>query len=230
MFMKKKVLGGWQNWVIPDGHFVIKKQKTLKESEDIIRPFFKRIHRTEQSVVKEAKRTRHDYFKSLSIVKKSGCPPNLLGYPHILRNHRIKEICVVPLGKKITHLYNQGKKKEAKNLIDAFMELSHQLWQYGIFEKTRKFYDNYGVYRNKVMLVDFLELEDEKRKIVASLKRSEWKKHLPNLEKRIPPEVALYFRKRVYEELNPKKFEAFWLANTKNLETKKHSNKIHRTR
>jgi len=209
----KELKEGWQMWVELYGDHVIKTPKFRKEIEKSVRKYLKWIGKPEELKLR-VDRGIKDVHKSLHIINQSKIPKKYLAYPEFLEKGRIKQKRVKVVGDELIRLIDLKKKKEAYKLIDKSVKFFMFLWEYGFHEKTFKITSNFGIDGNQIVLIDFLELEGNKKKVEKKLRKKSWHKY-KKLSKNYPEEVIEYYIKKADENFTISNLNKFWKVKKK---------------
>ncbi|MBT3404567.1 hypothetical protein HN832_03490 [archaeon] len=199
---------GWQSKVKFYNNYVIKKLKSPREIEEGIKQYLKKknkSHELKELVKKTIKLTN----TSLKIIKKTKAPKDYFGNPEFIGPREIKQDRAILMSDALENLISKNKISEAQKLIDQYIKLILNLWQYKIHELNYKFYSNYGVINNQVILLDFLEITEDKKEVIDYIKNKKWDSK-KDLKKRIPPKLIEYYIKKMNENINLKNLEKFW--------------------
>ncbi len=207
----RKKYGGWQCWVEMKQDYVIKTFKTKKEIAKTVKRYLDSIGK-EEELDKRVEQMLLNIKESTKIIKSSNIPKKLLAFPIFLNDGKIKQRRAIVLDNKFDELLEEGKKKEVKKLVDESIDFIIELWKYGIHEKTFKFYSNFGILNEDVVLIDLFELTNKKEKVEKQIKSKVWK-HLEKLKEHFAPEVMEYFLKQVEKRLTVKKLNEVWSIN-----------------
>jgi hypothetical protein len=212
--MNVKRKGGWQVWVDIYPKYVIKTKKTEKE---IKRSIWKHllINGKIKDLDKVTKKLINDTEKSIEIIKKSKIPKEYLAYPEFLNDGKIKQKKAIILQDVINELYKKGKIKEAKRVIDKFLEFIHKLWEYGIHEWALKFTINFGRINNKTVLIDLFELMDNKKEIEKRIKEKHWIEGKNMYVRYLPKEIVDYYLEQVAKKITIEELNKHWMKKLK---------------
>ncbi len=208
--MKPELKEGWQCKVLIYKDYVIKIPKTKREITDIIRKHLEKFGDI-RDLKERVKKVHGDIEKSIKIIKKSKIPKNLLANPEFLKNGTIKQKKVIVLIDKLSKLAKNDKVEETNEIIRKAVLFYIELWKYGINEKTLKL-SNLGYHKGKIVLLDFLEITDDKNKISKRLK----KKPLINIKhqkNRVPTSILNYFLIELKKNLTVKNLNKYWNKN-----------------
>ncbi len=106
------------------------------------------------------------------------------------------------------------------DLIDAFVETELLLCRHGLFERTFKFTDNFGVFphpevfptnQDRIRLLDLGELSTDIQVLVDAVNNKQWEKTVEQSEStQLPPILQTYFNKRCEERLTLKNVLRVW--------------------
>ncbi len=203
----EKRFGGWQCWVDVEKDYVIKTIKNRKEITQTVRRYTRSEGKTNE-LKKIVDKMQEDIVNSTRIIKSSKIPRKLLADPKFLEDGRIKQKKAIILENKFDELLRKGKKNEIKELIDKIIDFVVELWKYKIHEKTLKFYSNFGLINNKIVLIDLFELTDQKEKVERQIKNRE--KYLKKINKQFSPEFAKYFLDQAEKKFTTKKLNEVW--------------------
>lgn len=210
--MKKETKEGWQMWVELNKDHVIKTPKTKEEVEKNIRRYLKLIKKPEELELR-VDRILKDFHKSLQLVHQSKIPRKYLAYPEFLENGHIKQKRVKVIKEELVRLINSNRKKEAYKLIDKTVKFFLVLWRYGFHEKTYKVTSNFGVDGNQIVLIDFLELEGNKKKVETQLRKKSWHKYREMAKGNYPMEIIEYYIKKADENFTISNLDKLWKTN-----------------
>ena len=208
---ENKRLGGWQMWVELNEDYVIKTPKVRKEIEKNVRKYLKWIGKPEELKLR-VDRAIKDVHKSLYIINRSKIPKRYLAYPEFLENGKIKQKRVKVVNEELYRLIDLKRKKEVYKLIDESIKFFMFLWKYGIHEKTYKITSNFGVDGNQIVLIDFLELEGNKKKVEKQLRKKSWYMY-KQMAKNYPKEVIDYYMKKADENFTISNLNKYWKNN-----------------
>jgi|TARA_Y100000034_G_C6897311_1_gene414026 hypothetical protein len=200
--MKRK--HGWQVWVDFHKDHVIKTPKTMGEIREHITPLCEQegkahlIEARTEAMIENVK-------KSSKLMMNSHVPLKYFGNPEFLGDGRIKQDLAIEL----KDLINKKDTRLTRKLIDKYVKLVLELWKYGIHEKTYKFYSNFGVIGENVVMIDFLELTSNKKIVIKQLKKRScdgpW-----GLRKEVGDKLADYYIKQANRYFTVKSFEKLW--------------------
>lgn len=103
-----------------------------------------------------------------------------------------------------------GNEKEAKRLIRCLIDFIISLWNYKIHENTYKFYSCYGIDKNgNVVLIDFLEITDDKEKVIKQIGNRKWNKSRRYFGK-VNDKISNYFIELANKKLTLKILKENW--------------------
>jgi len=196
-------IDGWQSWVYVYEDHVIKKLKTKAEFAEKAKNYLKSIGKIHELDERSSK-VHSNIYSSIEIIKKSKIPQKLLCYPEFLEDGTIKQKRAVLLKDAILN----SSEKEAKKLIDGYIELMKELWQYGIHETTFKYDVNFGILGKEVVLLDLFELTEKKSTVEKQLFKKPWDK--PNRIKDIPQKLEDYFIEKANKEFTIENLNKYW--------------------
>ena len=97
-------------------------------------------------------------------------------------------------------------KKLIRDLIKSVVEL----WEYGIHEKTFKFFTNFGIINRKIDLIDFFEITDNLEKVEKQIKERKWHKPERLKESLKTKKLVTYFIKEADKKLNIENLRKLW--------------------
>lgn len=200
---------GWQCFVEINDSCVIKKFKTKEQIAKKIEEYLNTEKKSPESLEERTDRVYADIKNSLRILENSNIPRNLLANAKISKD-TIKQDKVFLLGDKINELLDKNKLDEAKKLIRSLIDFILELWKYKIHEKTYKFNLNYGVDNGgNIVLIDFLEITDDKEKVKKQIVNKKWDKPERYLDK-IDMKIARFLLDLANKELNLDNLEKNW--------------------
>jgi hypothetical protein len=205
---KKEIKEGWQMWVELNDDYVIKTPKIRKEVEKSVSKYLKWIGKPEELKLR-VDRAIKDIHRSLHIINQSKIPERYLAYPEFLENGVIKQKKVKVVKEEIIRLINLKREKELHKLIDESVKFFMFLWKYGFHEKTFKITSNFGIDRDQIVLIDFLELEGNKKKVEKQLRKKSWHKY-KQMTKDYPREVVDYYIKKADENFTISNLNKLW--------------------
>ncbi len=211
--LAKKPLGGWQCWVEMKKDHVIKTFKTKKEIKETVKRYLDSIGKPEE-LEDRANKMLRDIADSTKIIQSSKIPKKLLAFPIFLKSGKVKQKRVIVLDEKFNELLFKGKKEQINKIVDKSIDFMILLWKYEIHEKTFKFYSNFGLLGNEIVLIDLFELTNKKEKVEKQIKNKGWK-HLERLKQHFAPEIIEYFLEQVEKRLTVKKLNEVWGINLK---------------
>ncbi len=203
-----KRLGGWQVWVDVYKDYVVKTPKTKKEIAVEVKEFLKWQKKPMSKMDEIVDKMISDINDSKRIIIKSKVPRVLVGNAEFFDN-KIKQSKASSLKDEINKLGDKKKIEEVKKLIDDLLMLVETLWEYGIHEKTFKFFTNYGLLDNKVILVDFLEVTNWKKTAEKQLRKKKWNKP-DRLKETLNPEMLDYFLDKGSKILTVENLRRHW--------------------
>ena len=198
-------------WVELHDTHVLKTPKTRKEVEKSVRRYVRFIGKPEE-FSSHVTRVLRDIPRSLYLLKRSHLPPKYLAYPEFLERGVIKQKRVIPLEDEIRRLIASKKIKEARALINKALTFFMSLWQYGIHEKTFKLTSNFGIDGNQIVLLDFLELTGNKKKVEKQLRKKLWR-NATWMKKGYPPTFIDYYLHMADTKLTLHNFRTLWKKN-----------------
>lgn len=202
---------GWQCFVKFEGDKVVKKIKTKKEISKSVKRYLESKDSLDL-LGERVEKIHSDIGNSLKIVEISNTPKSFLANAKIKENI-IEQDKVISVGEKVNELIKGGNEKEAKKVIEDLIDFIIELWEYKIHENTYKFYSNYGVDKNgSIVLIDFLEITDDKEKVKKQIKNKKWEKPEKYLHK-IDKKIADYFIEQANKKLTLNNLEKNWRVN-----------------
>ena len=207
--MKLKRKEGWQMWVDLYEDHVIKIPKTRKEVTRTVKKYLEYLgksHETKETVDRVFK----DVTNSIKIIKRSKMPKKYFAYPEFLEKGQLKQKRVISIDKKLLELIKKKKIAEAKKLIDKFFKFIHKMWEYGIHEKPLKFNTNFGLIKNKVVLIDLFELTTNKAKVKKHIGKKSWRKKEEGYIHSLPKILVDYFIEQADKKITPKNLDKYW--------------------
>jgi hypothetical protein len=108
------------------------------------------------------------------------------------------------------------------DLIDAFVETELLLCRHGIFEKTFKFADNFGVFphlevfpanQDRIRLIDLGEISTDLQVLLDAIDTKKWEKVADQSEStQLPPILQTYLNKRCEERLTLRNVLGAWTS------------------
>lgn len=207
-----KVKGGWQcNVEFYEDH-VIKKFKDKKEIEERIRSYLRGRGKTMDSLSDKVDSMIKDRARSLRLIKTNKVPRKLLAFPEFLDGEIIKQKRARELGDVFESCVSANDVRKWKLLVGKLVDFMVLLWSYGIDEKPFKITSNFGILDDKIVLIDFLELEGNKRKVEKRIRKKRWL-HYNNEQKiwrKYPKEFVDYFVKRCDSVLTIENLNKNW--------------------
>ena len=150
--------------------YVIKTPKSKKEIKEKVRKFLE-WQKISGELNKRTNRIISDTEKSTKIIKRSSIYHKLLANLEFLQNNRIKQKKVTPLFQLIPEL----SKKDTINLFDKIIKFQIEIWKYGMHKKTFKFFSNFGIDNNSLVLIDAFELTSNKKQVLKQIKKDNGK-------------------------------------------------------
>jgi hypothetical protein len=193
--------GGWQVWVEIHKDHVIKTPKTKREIRDHIKPHLKATNKLNELSWRVDAMLRN-VKNSIRLIKRSKAPRRLFGNPEFLEDGRIKQDLAIQLEDKMS-------KANSKNLIDQYIRLILELWKYGVHEKTFKFYSNFGLIKDKVIMIDFLELTGNKKTVLRQIRKRQCDRPF-GLKRVLSEELADYYVKQANKYFTVENFNKNW--------------------
>lgn len=118
---------------------------------------------------------------------------HLIGRPVIESEGNYYQDKAIPLKEYFKLLPREGM----NNLIDDFVTLSHELFQKGFIDKSFNILKNFGMYKEKIILMDIGELFYDENEVREQVKKRPWTKHY--VLRIIPKQHRLYFIKKMDE-------------------------------
>jgi len=201
---------GWQCFVQISEDKVIKKIKTKEEMFDSIRRYLEANNQLDE-LEEKVDKINLSTINSLRIIQKSKIPKKYLANASIKEN-LIEQDRIMPLGDKIIELIKYRDEKEAKKLIEHLIDFIITLWKYKIHENTYKFYSCYGIDKNNdIVLIDFLEITDDKEKVTKQIMDKKWDKPKRYFGK-IDEKISDYFIELTNRRLTLNTLERNWGA------------------
>lgn len=207
--MKPNKMDGWQMWVEVYEDYVVKTLKSKKEVKEKIKSYLKFMGEIE-SINERTKKLMGSTKQSIKIIKESNIPKELLANLEFLKDRRIKQTKVKVLGELINDLYNENKIKEAKKIIDKYVNFIFELWQYCIHENTFKLESNFGISENKeIVIIDPFEITSNKEKVIIQINKKKWDKPRRYYQK-LPDEIIKYFIEEANKKWTINNLNKFW--------------------
>lgn len=206
----EKDKGGWQCQVFLHKGYVIKKPRNYKGVRKRAYNWLKENQKKSEEEISEiARECFNDIKKGKRIIERSGIPKEYLGNPIFYKDGRVKQKRVVELRARIHNLVRKGKIKEAERVIDKYFDFIKLLWSYGIHEKPYKISQNFGIFKDKIILLDLFEITDNYKSVKNSFGRG------INVEDKflswsITKKMISYYRKVAKKTLNVKTLNVYW--------------------
>src|SRR3989344_6308283 len=201
---QNKRLGGWQCWVDLYNDYVIKTPKNREEIKEKIEEFLKWENKLEE-LDKRTNKMISDIKNSTRIIKKSKISKEYLANLEFLENGKVRQKKVIPLDEFLIRL----KEKERLILMGKIMKFLLKLWSYGIHEKTFKLFSNFGIDKDKIVLIDVFEITSNKTKVLKQIKKRSWK-NADNYKKYLSKKEIDYLIKKMNQTLTEKNLNRYW--------------------
>ena len=196
--------GGWQCWVDIEENYVVKTPKKRREIEETVSKYLKHIGKIEELEMRVGKMIS-DVRDSQKIIKNTKAPKRLFGSPKFKTNGKIIQQKAVEFSE-----FLKGKSdKEIKNLLDRLLDLILELWKYGIHEKTFKFFTNYGIIEEDIILMDFLEITNKKETVEKQIMKGSWNKP-DRFLKYLSKDLSDWFTIKASKIFSLKTLEKYW--------------------
>lgn len=207
--MKKHSIrdGGWQVEVKYFDDYVIKTPRDREEVRKRIYNHFKSSDKLDK-LEETTDKIISDWNESLEIIKKGNIPLEIFANLEFLDNGSIKQTKVTVLEDIFNELIENKDLEKAKNLVDKVIDFMISLWKYGIHEKTFKFYTEFGLLNNKIVLIDIGEITDN---IEGVKKQIEFKKpKLQGIRRYYNDEILDYFNEQLFKKMNLETLKKNW--------------------
>ncbi|OIO81095.1 hypothetical protein AUJ84_01650 [Candidatus Pacearchaeota archaeon CG1_02_32_132] len=203
---------GWQCHVEVYDDYVIKRFKTKKEIGDSVRRYLMGMGKNLSELEKRVNDAEKDRIYSLKLIVRNKIPDKIIAFPEFLDDTHIKQKKVIEVGDKLEEYFKQNKNKEWKSLLVKIIKFILVLWEYGIHDKSFKFTSNIGLLDDEVVLIDFLELTDNKMKVEKQIRKRKWVNYMEINKKwkRYSNEFAEYFVAKCDEILTIDELNKRW--------------------
>ncbi|MFH0970739.1 MAG: hypothetical protein V1776_04750 [Candidatus Diapherotrites archaeon] len=204
--MSKEKKGGWQANVEFFDNYVIKTPKTDYEIRKKISKYLKpkgKLH----TLDKRVEEMKKGWKEGIRILNKKKIPTRMLGYIEFLEHGKIRQKKVITLEDSWNEAADNGNVKEMKKIVNKAINFIIELWKYGIHEKTGKIGYEFGLMKNKIILIDFGEISENKKIPQKQILKKYWKKPL---ERHSRKEVLNYFNKMADKKLTIQTLNKNW--------------------
>ena len=198
--------GGWQANVEYFDDYVIKTPKTKDEIIERVHKYLNKIGKLEE-LDERVSDMQKGWKDGLEIIQGKDLPLGMLGFLEFLEDGRIKKRRVVVLEDIWNDLADTKQFDEMKLIIDKTIDFIVELWKYGLHEKTGKVGYEFGLMDDKIILIDFGELTEDKNAVEKQIKKEYWEK--PIL-KHCRKEVGDYFNLKAGEILTLETLNENW--------------------
>lgn len=196
--------GGWQCWVDIYNDHVVKTPKSREEIESTVSRYLKHIGKIGELEARVNKMLS-DIDDSKKIVQKTKAPMLLFGSPKIRSDGTITQQKSIEL----SEFLQEKSEKENKEILVQLLDLIKELWKFGVHEKTFKFFTNYGIIGNKVILMDFLEITNKKETVERQLHKESWNKP-ERFSKYLSERLTKWFVSEASFLFSLEAFEKYW--------------------
>lgn len=203
----KEIGRGWQFAVYDLGEGRVLK-RPLTGFERFLRVGRQMLFRNPLAIPSEVRRVRTDMRDSLEIVRNSRgrLPPHLLGNPIIGDDDSYRQDKAAVLAER----FSEATAAESFRIIDAYTELTRELWKYGVADRVFNFTINNALDSSgRVILIDLGELTDSKEKVRKHIETKAWLRHFSY--RSLPDELKRYFASAMDRGITLENLEREWL-------------------
>ena len=196
--------GGWQCWVDIYDTYVVKTPKSRKEIEETVSKYLNHIGKIEELKIRVSKMLS-DVNESKKIIQKSRIPRKIFGSPKFKSDGIIIQQKVIEL----SEFLKEKSEKKTKEVLIKLLDLIKELWGFGIHEKTFKFFTNYGIIGDRIILMDFLEVTNKQETVEKQLHKGSWNKP-ERFSKYLSEELKKWFIDRATIVFSLETFDKHW--------------------
>jgi len=200
----KKIGGGLQFNVYSSGNKVIKIPTSRNQMEKKLVAWDSTLLLKPSKLKKEIDKSILIRKESIEKIKNLNLDLELLANP-VFNENKIEQDKVVIL----KHLLKKDF-EESKNLIEGYIQLIFECWEYGFSERVFNLTINNGINAmKKVVLIDFGEVTFNKLHVEKAIKIRRWEKSW-SFNWDMKKKIKTYYKKRMKEEMTLFNLNKYW--------------------